>query len=78
MVRYFCPRCGCKDIIEYDKSFDCPECKDDKCMPLEFDKEDFNTIEDKSNILSIQEKLALVGNFNMNKFGEERRKTDKN
>ena len=67
LLRYYCPRCGCKDIIEYDKSFDCPLCKDDKGMPLEFDKEDFNSIDDKSNILSVQEKLAFIKESDVNK-----------
>lgn len=67
LVKFFCPRCGCRDIIEYDKSFNCPECKDQKAMPLEFDKEDFNTIEDKSNILSVQEKLAFIKELGLDK-----------
>ena len=67
MVSYYCPRCGCKDIIEYDKSFDCTICKDEKGMSFEFDKEDFNNIEDKSNILSLQEKLALIRELTQNK-----------
>ena len=67
LVQYYCPRCGRKDIIEYDKSFDCPECKDEKGMPLEFDKEDFNTIEDKSNLLSVQEKLAFIKELGLDK-----------
>ncbi len=67
LVQYYCPRCGRKDIIKYDKSFNCPECKDEKGMPLEFDKEDFNTIEDKSNILSVQEKLAFIKELGLDK-----------
>ena len=51
---YFCPRCGNLDIIDYDDTFDCP-----KCM-LEFNKEDFDIVEDKSNVLSIQEKMAFI------------------
>jgi len=65
VVIYYCPRCGCKNIIEYEKSFDCTRCKDEKGMPLEFDKEDFNTIEDKSNILSVQEKLDIIKEFGL-------------
>ena len=64
---YFCPRCGCKEIVEYDDSFDCTRCKDEKGIPLEFDKEDFDTIEDKSNILSVQEKLAFIEAFELDK-----------
>ena len=38
-------------------------CKDEDGKPLEFDKEDFITIKDKSNILSVQEKLAVIKAF---------------
>lgn len=72
MVIYYCPRCGCKDIIDYDKSFDCPICKDEKGLPLEFDKEDFNIIGDKSNILSVQEKLALIRELNLDELDENK------
>ena len=58
-MQYSCPRCGNKKIIDYPKSFDCPKCLDNEGFPLEFDMEDFHTIEDKSEILSVREKLAL-------------------
>jgi len=67
LAAYYCPRCGCKKIIEYDKSFDCPLCRDNKGMPLEFDKEDFNNIDDKSHVLSKQEKLAFIKESTINK-----------
>jgi len=60
---YKCPRCGNPRIIDYDKSFDCTICKDKDGKPLEFDKEDFVTIKDKSNILAVQEKLAVLKVF---------------
>jgi rubredoxin len=52
--RYYCPRCGNKNIIEYEETFDCPICE------LEFDKKDFKLIEDKSSILSLQEKSGIA------------------
>ena len=58
-----CPRCGDPRIIEYDISFDCTICKDEDGKPLEFDKEDFVRIKDKSNILAVQEKLAVLKVF---------------
>ena len=58
-----CPRCGNPRIIEYEKSFDCTVCKDEDGNPLEFDKEDFGIIKDKSNILPVQEKLAVLKVF---------------
>ncbi len=36
-------------------------------MPLEFDKEDFNNIDNKSNVLSKQEKLAFIKESTINK-----------
>ncbi len=54
MSYYFCPRCGSQNIVNYDDSFECSECR------LEFDKKDFDEIEDKSCILSIEEKLGIV------------------
>lgn len=68
MASYYCPRCGCKDVVEYEEYFDCTICKDDEIMPLEFDKEDFDTIKDNSNILSVQEKLALIKAFELDKL----------
>ena len=52
--KIYCPRCGNKNIIEYSNSFDCPKCI------LEFDKKDFESIEDKSAVLSIEEKLSFM------------------
>ena len=68
---YYCPRCKTRDIIEYDKSFDCILCKDEKGMPLEFDKVDFDSIEDKANILSVQEKLALIRELGVDKLDKK-------
>ena len=58
-----CPRCRNPRIIEYEKSFDCTICKDEDGKPLEFAKEDFITIKDKSSILAVQEKLAVLKVF---------------
>ncbi|HEC38179.1 hypothetical protein LCGC14_0659430 [marine sediment metagenome] len=62
-MHYYCPRCGNKRIIEYPKSFDCPKCIDNEGFPLEFDKEDLNTIDEKSEIMSVREKLAFLKPF---------------
>ena len=37
-----------KKIVKYTTSFNCPDCLDNEGFPLEFDMEDFHTIEDKS------------------------------
>ncbi len=58
-----CPRCGNPRIVEYNASFGCTICKDKDGKPLEFDKEDIVSIKDKSNILSVQEKLAFFKVF---------------
>ncbi|KKN48020.1 hypothetical protein LCGC14_0657060 [marine sediment metagenome] len=62
-MQYYCPRCGSKQIIEYPKSFDCTKCVDREGLPLEFDKKDFDSIDDKLEILSVGEKLALLKPF---------------
>ena len=59
-MEYYYPRCGNKKIIKYTTSFNCPKCLDNEGFPLEFDMEDFHTIEDKSEILSVREKLAFL------------------
>ncbi|MFX1277099.1 MAG: hypothetical protein ACFFBP_19410 [Promethearchaeota archaeon] len=46
---YHCPRCGNNNIINYDDTFDCPNCN------LEFNKSDFKFYAD-DEILSIEEK----------------------
>ena len=48
-MEYYCPRCGNKKIVKYTTSFDCPKCVDDEGFPLEFDMEDFHTIEDNDD-----------------------------
>jgi len=64
-IKFYCPRCGNKNIIEYINSFDCPTCS------LEFDKKDFELIEDKSAILSIKEKLSFTKVFENDSNGNE-------
>ncbi len=49
-----CPRCNSERIIDYEDIIECLDCN------LEFEKKDFELIEDKSNILAIQEKKAIV------------------
>ena len=43
---YYCPRCGSRDIYEYDEIFYRKRCKDKNDLPLTFDKEMFDTIEE--------------------------------
>ncbi len=73
-MRYYCPRCGNKKIVEYPKSFECPNCLDNEGFPLEYDKEDFNTIKNKSEILSVREKLAFLNTVNEELKDPEKRK----
>ena len=54
MSNYFCPRCNNPNIVICDNSFKCNECG------LEFSKKDFVIIKDKSNILSIEEKIGIA------------------
>ena len=49
-----CPRCNGTRIIDNGDTIDCVDCK------LEFEKEDIKTIEDKANILSLQEKKRIL------------------
>ena len=57
MNGYRCPRCGNGKIIDYGDTFDCSVCE------LEFKKNDLNTIEDKSSILAIEEKMGVIKEF---------------
>ena len=52
-IIYYCPRCNSTNIIEYDKSFDCPLCGQ------EFEKVDFERF-DVDDILSVEEKRVFV------------------
>ena len=49
-----CPRCRGNKIIDNGNTIDCVDCK------LEFEKEDLENIEDKSSILSLQEKKQTL------------------
>ena len=51
--KFTCPRCGSDKIIDYEVSFDCPLCK------KEFDKSDFDLIDDPADILSVKEKSDI-------------------
>lgn len=46
-------------------------CKTENGLPLEFDKVDFDTIEDKANILAVQEKLAFIRELGLDKLSEK-------
>jgi transcription elongation factor Elf1 len=54
--KFHCPRCGSKNIIEYDDFIECPKCD------LEFDKEFLGIIPDE-DILSRQELIAFTDAF---------------
>lgn len=55
--KFRCPRCLSQEMKDYGDILECLDCK------LEFDKIDINTIYDKSNILSIQEKRGIAEIF---------------
>ena len=55
---YYCPRCWNEQVVEYESSFECPSCL------LEFDKSEFDSIKDKSSILSLEEKRGISEVFN--------------
>ncbi len=57
--QYYCPRCGSKKIMDYGNTFDCTICN------LEFEKEDFEFVDDKEEILAISEKLAFTRILNI-------------
>ncbi len=53
VMGWLCPRCGGMNVIEYDTAIECTDCV------LEFSIEDIETTEDKSQVLSVQEKLHV-------------------
>jgi Zn-finger protein len=53
-----CPRCDGNKIIDNGETIDCVDCK------LEFEKNDIETIKDKRNILSLQEKKKILDALN--------------
>ncbi|TXT58454.1 MAG: hypothetical protein BAJALOKI3v1_1310003 [Promethearchaeota archaeon] len=57
--KYHCPRCKSTEIYDYGERFDCMKCL------LEFEKKDFETLNDE-DILSVQEKLKIVSIFKEN------------
>ena len=52
-----CPRCNSKYIINFKDTIECLKCQ------LEFFKIDVNNIDDKSSVLSIQEKMRIISEF---------------
>lgn len=56
---YYCPRCGGTDIEVYADTFDCKSCKGVSGLPLGFDKDLFDEIEDKSSLLATEEIMAI-------------------
>lgn len=57
---YFCPYCKSYDIIDFGDCFDCMHCTDNNGMPLEFEKIDCDTIQDRSLILANREKMKII------------------
>jgi len=57
---YNCPRCNGDNIEDYGEIIECVDCK------LEFEKEDIDQIEDKTTILSIQEKKGFIKSMKKN------------
>lgn len=55
--KFNCPRCNGDNVKDFGDIIECLDCK------LEFDKSDINIIDDKSNILSIQEKKKVIDVF---------------
>lgn len=72
-MKYYCPRCGTKDISEYQDTFECKQCRDDDGMPLEFDKKLIGKIPDK-DIRSVREMVNFTGYFGELKDPEVRKK----
>lgn len=56
---YYCPRCGGTDIEDYADSFDSKSCKGVSGLPLGFDKDLFDEVNDKSSLLTIEEITAI-------------------
>ena len=54
--KFHCPRCGNINIVEYDKSVECPLCSQ------EFSKEDLEHLNDE-DVLSLEEKKAFLDIF---------------
>ncbi len=52
-----CPRCNSKYIINFIDTIECLNCR------LEFYKIDIKNIDDKSSVLSIQEKMRIISEF---------------
>ncbi|GAH71625.1 unnamed protein product, partial [marine sediment metagenome] len=42
----YCPRCHTTKISEYEETFECTKCKDNKGFPLEFEKKVIGKIPD--------------------------------
>ena len=57
--QYHCPRCKSTEIYDYGERFDCMKCL------LEFEKKDFETLDDE-DILSVQGKLRIASLFKKN------------
>jgi len=54
MAKYYCPYCNTNKIVEYESYFKCTLCKS------KFDKFDFATTEDKSDLLSLGELKGIA------------------
>lgn len=69
---YHCPRCGTIEIVEYKNSFDCTKCRDERGLPLEFEKDAIGKIPD-NQILAIQEKGSFLDAFEELRDSEKRK-----
>jgi len=65
-----CPRCGSRRIIEYENSYECPNCM------LEFKKEDKSDIEEK-NLLAIGEIKGILDELGGSESPKKLKKIEK-
>lgn len=72
-IEYHCPKCGTKDISEYQDTFECKQCRDDDGMPFEFKKDLIGKIPD-DEILTIREMDSLTGAFEELRDSEKRKR----
>ena len=65
MVKYNCPYCNTDKVIVYEKYFQCRICKS------KFDKLNFDSFEDKSDLLSINELKGIAKVLKKHKSGNK-------
>ena len=72
---YYCPRCGTKEISEYDETFECTKCRDNNGFPLEFEKKYIGNMPDEE-ILALREQASFTDAFEELRDEEKRKKLD--